>query len=369
MCGALVAIKHGTIMIQTTKISDIQHIIDGIEMPRTFVNISLETPQIISEGKQEHIIPQHAGGLFDPVEVQPHCQPQKRRRVIDFTLINSELHHLELRLNELWNVVDVFFISESAVSFKAIPISKKHTPEPKPLHLTNHWNDFKRFHSKMVLHVITPEISQTPRSSEKSLSHFTIEGRQRDAQWDALKERLNPQPDDLIIISDLDEFPRPEVIEKLACEPHNSLPKTPICLHANFFYYNFKCHNRNPWNHRPRVQHYQDGGHGPLQSCKSKIVNASSHCSSCFGSLDYYHTKMLSNADPIEDDPLMFNNASILDRIRNCKDVYLRKDQHNKLQLRSHVDYGSIPVIVSKHPERWPYMMGTGPLYEGADSN
>lgn len=34
------------------------------------------------------------------------------------------------------------------------------------------------------------------------------------------------------------------------------------------------------------------------------------------------------------------------------------------MDLRGSVDYGSIPLIVSKHPERWPYLLGKGPLYE-----
>lgn len=34
------------------------------------------------------------------------------------------------------------------------------------------------------------------------------------------------------------------------------------------------------------------------------------------------------------------------------------------MDLRGSVDYGSIPLIVSKHPERWPHLLGKGPLYE-----
>ena len=69
------------------------------------------------------------------------------------TLINNELSSLELRLNELWNVVDVFFVSESIVPFKL-------GAEDKLLHLANRWQDFERFHSKLVLHAIPPETSR-----------------------------------------------------------------------------------------------------------------------------------------------------------------------------------------------------------------
>ena len=101
----------------------------------------------------QHLGSSPPGYLFDPVEIPTQCPRKKRRRVIDMTLVNSELSSLELRLNELWNVVDIFFIAESTVPFKPSAPSK-------PLHLTNHWDDFERFHSKMVLYVIPPEISR-----------------------------------------------------------------------------------------------------------------------------------------------------------------------------------------------------------------
>eukprot|EP00956_Cyclotella_meneghiniana_P018587 scaffold31012_cov31-Cyclotella_meneghiniana.AAC.1 len=34
------------------------------------------------------------------------------------------------------------------------------------------------------------------------------------------------------------------------------------------------------------------------------------------------------------------------------------------MDLRESVDYDKIPLIVAKHPERWPYLLGRGPLYE-----
>ena len=92
------------------------------------------------------------GHLFDPVEIPTQCTRKNRRRVIDMTLINNDLSPLEMRMNELWNVVDLFFIAESTVPFK--PDAKS-----KPLYLTAHWKDFYRFHSKMVIFVIPPEIS------------------------------------------------------------------------------------------------------------------------------------------------------------------------------------------------------------------
>lgn len=261
---------------------------------------------------------QQPGWLFDPVVVPLMCprNSTRRRRIIDVTWINSELSSLELRLNELWSVVDVFFISESSISWKAEPF-KNQSDTTKPLYLTDHMKDFERFKSKMVVNVVPPEIS----ANTKYTGPYAIEMAQRDAVNEALKEMVNPQPTDLLIHADLDEIPRPGVIEKLACDSPDELPKTPICLHTKdaFYYYNYKCHIKFEWTMRPRLMHMNEGG-----DCRTTIANASIHCSSCFGSVEYVRRKILSNADPMEDSPLQLDTASILDRIRHCKDVYLR---------------------------------------------
>mmetsp|Transcript_29172 Transcript_29172/g.53804 ORF Transcript_29172/g.53804 Transcript_29172/m.53804 type:complete len:610 (-) Transcript_29172:287-2116(-) len=313
------------------------------------------------------------GYLFDPVEIPTQCPRKKRRRVIDMTLVNSELSSLELRMNELWNVVDIFFIAESTVPFKPGAPSKS-------LHLTNHWVDFERFHSKMVLYVIPPEISRGTGAKVDLIDfrpNFKVQEAQRDDLWRHLKQKLNPHEDDLIIKADLDEIPRPSVIEKLACDPPGMLPRTPICLETkdSFYYYNYRCHIKNEWtgsptilsssefeSQRPSRPYYQ-------LPCKTRIKNASIHCSSCFGSLDEFHAKSISNSEPIRNAALQTNNASILERVRSCKDFWLRTNEDETMELRPSVDAGSIPLIVSKHPERWPHLMGEGPLYETMHSD
>jgi beta-1,4-mannosyl-glycoprotein beta-1,4-N-acetylglucosaminyltransferase len=319
-----------------------------------------QTPTINIADSAKPNQPQPPGSLFDPVQVPPQC-PQnstQRRRVIDIIWVNSELPSLEMRLNELWDVVDVFFINESTISWKAIPF-KNQTLEPKPLYVTRHLKDFHRFRSKMVVHVIPPKISH----NTKYTGSYAVEMAQRDQVWRGLRRKLRPQPDDLLMFNDLDEIPRPHIIEKLACDPPDNLPPTPICLHTQqgFFYYNYRCRINFEWATRPRLSLFKDGKPG---DCQTNITDAATHCSSCFGSIDYLRSKILSNADPMADTPEQLNNASILDRVRNCKDVYLREDMNDKLKLLDSIDESKMPIIVARHPERWPYLYGKGPLYE-----
>ena len=310
----------------------------------------------IEDDMQEYDCP---GSLFDPVEIPRICPRNftQRRRVIDVTWVNHELTSLELRLNELWDVVDVFFISESTISWKAIPL-KNQTLMPKPLYLTEHWEDFKKFHTKMVVNIIPPEVS----FNTKYTGNLAIEMAQRDKELGSIQKLLSPHPEDLLIFADLDEIPRPHEIEKLAC---GSLPQMPVCLTTSdsFYYYNYKCHLVTEWTMRPRVAQWQNA----KSKCATTIQNASSHCSSCFGSVDFVRNKILSNADVIKDSKLQVDPDSILDRIRNCKDVYLRKKVDSMMSYRNKVNFQSIPLIVAKHPERWPYLLGKGPLYEDED--
>ena len=314
--------------------------------------------------KESIIAPEHQrpGSLFDPVEVPLQCPRNNstRRRVIDIIWVNTELPSLELRLNELWNVVDVFFINESTISWKAIPF-KNQTLKPKPLYVTEHLKtDFHKFQSKIIVHVIPPEISH----KTKYTGSYAIEMAQRDEVWGGLQRLLQPHPEDLLIWNDLDEIPRPHMIEKFACDPPGLLPPTPICLHTQqgFYYYNYLCRQNIEWTIRPRLTLFKDGRKSG--NCRTKIPDGATHCSSCFGSIDYLRSKISSNADPMEDTPKQLNNKSIIERVRQCKDVYLRHDLDNRLKLLDNVDESKMPIIVTKHPERWPYLFAKGSLYE-----
>jgi len=294
------------------------------------------------------------GTLFDPVTVPARCTQDKRRRIVDVTMINMELSLLELRLNELWNVVDTFFIMETAIPFKpGAPLKK--------LHLTNHWKDFSKFHSKIQLLVLDKNVSEGAANGA-----FNIQNQQRDELCRKVKEKLNPGEEDLFIWADLDEIPRPHEVEKLACAQNGTLPETPICLKTSkdgFYYYNYRCHQTYEWTGRPAVQHYsakfQQGG-----GCKSSIANASTHCSSCFDSIDEYHIKARSNSEPVRNERLQYNNASILERVRKCKDFWLRDNLNKRMKLMPSVDFRNIPIIVSNHPERWPHLLRQGSLYD-----
>lgn len=118
-----------------------------------------------------------------------------------FTFFN-ELGILEIRLNELYDVVDYFVIVEA---------KKTHSGQQKELYFQANRDKFKKFEDK-IIYIVTdlPPIKNNDR--------WELENYQRD-QIDKGLSKCND--DDIILISDADEIPKKEDIPKI-CRLLNS---------------------------------------------------------------------------------------------------------------------------------------------------
>lgn len=110
-----------------------------------------------------------------------------------FTFFN-ELDLLEIRLNVLKDVVDKFVLVEADCTF---------TNHPKPLFFNENKGRFDAFADR-IIHVIVKD-----HPPFKTAWHY--ESHQRNAISRGL---VGAKPDDTILISDVDEIPRPEVIKR-----------------------------------------------------------------------------------------------------------------------------------------------------------
>jgi len=111
-----------------------------------------------------------------------------------FTFFN-ELDLLEIRLQELYKVVDCFVIAEANMS---------HSGNPKNYTLLENWERFKPWHDK-IRRIAVDDFPETNNS-------WVREKFQRDALARGLTD---VESDDLIIVSDLDEIPRAAIIEMI----------------------------------------------------------------------------------------------------------------------------------------------------------
>lgn len=115
-------------------------------------------------------------------------------RIVDSFIFFNELDLLEIRLNSLNPHVDVFVLVEATQTFQG---------KPKPLYFAENRDRFAPFLHK-IEHVVVKDLPET--ASPWDREHF-----QRDA---ILRGLDGCGPDDLIVISDADEIPRPEAIPR-----------------------------------------------------------------------------------------------------------------------------------------------------------
>ena len=125
--------------------------------------------------------------------------------IIDTFIFDKDFKALEIRLNELFNVVDYFVISESAFSHSGIA---------KPLYLSNNLSEYAKFQDKMIILIDKRKhLTKNPRIRQQI---------QRNKITRQLKKmKLNPT--DLIIHSDCDEIPRANLIKSLSGQPIDAI--------------------------------------------------------------------------------------------------------------------------------------------------
>lgn len=134
--------------------------------------------------------------------------------IYDCFIFYNELDLLEIRLEELKDVVDFFVLVEATKTF---------TNRPKKLY----YNENKHLYGKFVdriIHIVVDDLPVTPKDTWENQFH----------QRNAISRGLtNCQPEDIILISDVDEIPRASVVEGFTGDM--------ALLEQNFYYYKLNC--------------------------------------------------------------------------------------------------------------------------------
>lgn len=116
-------------------------------------------------------------------------------KIYDCFTFYNELDLLDLRLLEMHTEVDYFVIVEATTTFQNTP---------KPLYLKDNWERYAQYHNK-IIHVIVDDmpLDQDPWQNEKF---------QRNA---ILRGLVNANPEDIAIISDVDEIIRASAVKQM----------------------------------------------------------------------------------------------------------------------------------------------------------
>ena len=151
-------------------------------------------------------------------------------RIFDCFPFFNELELLELRLETLNDVVDRFVLVEA---------DQSHTGEAKPLFFAENRTRFRPYLDK-IEHVVVRDLPETNEPWERD--RF---------QRNAILRGLTQVDDgDLILVSDMDEIPRPESVLQLSGDGRclRLLERDPIVLVQDHHYYYINCLDpAEPW--------------------------------------------------------------------------------------------------------------------------
>jgi len=150
--------------------------------------------------------------------------------LIDAFTFFQELDILEIRLRELYDVVDQFILVEA---------TRTHKGDPKPLYYAENRPRFRRWNDKIRHHVVADLPDGTTQAAI---------WRREIGQRQEIARALYDTPDDaIVLVSDLDEIPRAEAVAHLA---QVGLPDDMVVTFDQTLYYynvNTACTNLR-WN-------------------------------------------------------------------------------------------------------------------------
>ncbi|KAI8578184.1 hypothetical protein K450DRAFT_248530 [Umbelopsis ramanniana AG] len=213
---------------------------------------------------------------------------ETKPKMIDAVIFSVELDLYEVRLRELWNVVDKFIILESNATF---------TGKPKPFVFADNAERFAFAKEKLVY----ARVNQQPLPPHEG--PFYNEAAMRVAMNENIEKVANDG--DFIIMSDVDEIPRASTLRTLkAC---SGVP-SPLHLQLRNYIYSYEFPlDLNSW--RARVERYSKGvtaySHG--QQSRNLLADAGWHCSFCFRTIKEFVFKMTSysHADRVRGDQFL----------------------------------------------------------------
>ena len=297
--------------------------------------------RVLDPGERDALCSSHGVPAF---YTPPHAShSHRRRKVYDLFMLNTELDWLEIRMHELASQVDYFVILEAPTTFTGLP---------KKMYYEDNKEIFKEFEDKIIHHVLEPppaghpghveasEASTFVRGSAEYEAHaWVMERFQRNAMFSQVLPYLEgdaaPTEDDVIIVSDIDEIPRPATVQLLRECQFGRL----TTLRSKFYYYSFQwLHRGQEWAH-PQATTYHganrtilpaslrelDGSAvGALDSEKQTIWNSAWHCSSCFRTLDEMLGKMKSFSHTNLNAEKFRSKEWIVEHIRNGRDLWDR---------------------------------------------
>ena len=235
-----------------------------------------------------------------------------------FTFFN-ELDLLEIRLNTLKDVVDCFVIAEA---------TRTHRGKPKELFFEKNRERYASFLDRIRYIVVDNLLSEEEVEKDAYNLPWANENRQRNALQKGVD---GANDDDVVMLSDVDEIPRPEAVQYAVAKLSKKCPSLRMELDFFNFYLNFHNYSYPTWKLGTQALRYGYIRNG----CEIAKVKP-----------DRY-TQLSENAGPT------FNKIRFLRSRGRIKKAGWHfsflggvKAIQNKLAAFSHSEFSSVPVEV-----------------------
>lgn len=265
----------------------------------------------------------------------------QHRKIFDLIMVNDEVDALLIRMGEMTQV-DYFVIVESDLTF---------SDQQKPLHVQENMGLFKDYRHKMIIHTLNT-------TGEEFADTWAREKFSRNAMFDQVFPNLSGKQaanlGDIIIVGDVDELVRPEVLIAM----RNCQITKHVRLWTAFYYYSFQWLNDGgkEWDHPDATffnglkdtvmpQNLRDDGPD------SDVHRAGWHCSYCFPELQMMVNKLKSFSHQEYNTPEYNTPSKILHRVQNGIDLF---DRWSLYRIDNNKD---VPTFVSKHASQFGYML------------
>lgn len=240
-------------------------------------------------------------------------------KIIDCFTFYNEMDLLKYRLNILYDVVDYFVIVEGTHTF----IGKE-----KSLCYNENKHLFEKFTDK-IIHIIVDDFPHKyPNINISKGEQWNNERFQRNQIKRGIQQ-INLNPEDLIIITDLDEIPNHSTLLKVKTR---EIKVDIQVLEMDLYYYNLNSKINKPW---PRARILTFKKYNELSiSCDNirfyncPIIKDGGWHLSYFGDSSFIKNK-IENFSHQELNKEHFTNTAKIDyRLNNNKDLYDRKDNN-----------------------------------------
>lgn len=238
------------------------------------------------------------------------------KRIFDCFIFNHEIELLEIRFNILNDYVDKFIITEGDITFSG---------KPKKKHFLKNKDKFSKWKEKIILNEINIPSLESPWDRE-------VYSRNSVMNLDIFED------DDLILTSDSDEIPNPEVLkyanEWINDDTHFTFQQNGYHGYLNNLYTDSWFGTRAAtykYMKNTTVDDIREGTEDENKINGSIITNAGWHFSYC-GDEEHIKQKINSFCDREYDVPEVVDN--VIDNLKHGKDVL----------NRSHINYRKVSI-------------------------